>query len=196
MIRVVLQIEPPDFDAKVRQKGANFLTGKPNPTAKEFQTHAYWTEAIPDLMKAYKENCAYSGLRLWTRSQEATVDHYLSKVKHPPKAYEWSNFRLCSRRINGWKSEHLVIDPFAIEDGWFYLDFNDLYVKVNDNLDLLLKAKLENDIKILRLNDNSFVDYRSEWYVRYRDGEATFQLLERDAYFVAYELRRQGLVVL
>jgi len=195
MIPVVPQLEPTDFEARVGRKGADYLKIVPNPNSKQFANHAYWTEVLPDLMQLYNENCAYSGLRLTKKAKEASVDHYLSKVENPNEAYKWNNFRLCNCRINGWKGINQVVDPFTIQPDWFYLDFNDLEVKVQPHIDLITKAKLEIDIEILRLNDRSFVDYRAEWYIRYNSGEATFTIVEKDAYFVAFELKRQGMIV-
>ena len=193
MIPVKFQLEPEDFHEKVRMKGRAFLQNSTPPI--NFQNHEQWTLAIPDMMRLYNENCAYSGLRLWAKSQEATVDHFLPKAKNPGLAYEWSNFRLCNRRINGWKGEKNVVDPFEIQSDWFYLDFDSLKVKVQDHIESNLKIELEKSIAILRLNDRSFVEYRSSWYMRYLDASATLELLQKDACFVAYELERQKILL-
>lgn len=193
MIRISPQPEPTNFDTTVRQRGIRFLSHTPKPTYKDFLAHSYWTAALPDLMSQYQENCAYSGLRLWTKAQEATVDHYLPKVKNPEEAYEWTNFRLCNRSINGWKREHKVVDPLKIGTDWFYLDFNDFEVKVQPHINYKLRMSLERHINILGLNKNQFVNYRSEWFQRIIEGEANMSILTKDAYFIAYEIRRQNI---
>ena len=196
MIPVMLQSEPDDFDAEIRVKGKAFLLRIPNPTTKEFIGHTYWTKALPDLMRLYRETCAYTGLRLWTKDQSATVDHYLPKADYPLVAYDWNNFRLCTRSVNGWKGRKIVVDPFKIQPDWFYLDFNDLEIKVQNHNDAPLRKQLEDDIKSLGLNNRSIVDYRFEWYINYCEQEATFRVLKRQAYIVAHELKRQGLLLL
>ena len=189
MMPVKFQPEPGDFEVRVRSVGANFLKKTLYPV--NFKNHEHWTLAIPDMMRLYNENCAYSGLRLWTKSQEATIDHFLPKAKNPHLAYEWSNFRLCNRRINGWKGEATVVDPFEIRPDWFCLDFDNMHVKIQDHVEINLKTELEKSIAILRLNDKDFVDYRWEWYAQYLNQNASIALLNKFASFVAYELKRQ-----
>ena len=55
------------------------------------------------------------------------VDHFYPKSVRPDMAYEWSNFRLASLKLNCRKREFQdVLDPFTIEPGWFCLSFPSL----------------------------------------------------------------------
>jgi len=58
VIPVRLQPEPDDFEAKVRQKGLDFLNKFPHP--KNWNNRDYWRHSLDDLYRVYGRTCAYS----------------------------------------------------------------------------------------------------------------------------------------
>ena len=54
-------------------------------------------------------------------ADDGTVDHYLSCANHRALAYEWTNYRFTSARMNSIKrtEDDRVLDPFEVGDDWF-----------------------------------------------------------------------------
>jgi hypothetical protein len=144
------------------------------------------------MRKAYRGICAYSGI--WVPTNP-TVDHYVPKSLRPDLAYEWSNYRLALDKINNYKSDYTeVTDPFAIEDGWFVLDFDTFFVLPSDGLESDMKRQVQNTIYILRLNrDDAFVNYRFDIIREYAQGGLSLSYLQTYYPFIAKELSRQNL---
>jgi len=124
------------------------------------------------------------------------VDHFIPKSEEPKLAYEWDNFRLACLKLNARKGKSLdVIDPFALPPDSFILDFPSLLIKPHPHLLEPLKARVIKTIDQLQLNqDDKCVEGRLEWLKPYCEEEHTFQHLQKKAPFIAYELKRQGLV--
>lgn len=189
MIRIQPIAEPHSFDVDVRQPGARFLRSTPNPL--NFRSHSYWSRIRNNLYNCYNKICAYSGCRIIT---DDTIDHFLPKIKYPEFAYEWSNYRLCSSRINQCKgNDENIVDPFYIEDGWFQLLFPSCLVISGSNLPQHLKARIDHTIEKLKLNSNQWLDYRCETALAYARKEMTFDRLKRTFPFLAAEICRQNL---
>lgn len=198
MIRIQPAPEPPTFDALIRVPGAAFLAKTPRPTSKQFRSHSYWTRSIPDLRSAYSSICAYCCHRIHADVGVDTVDHYWPKVPHPDRAYEWSNYRLVSSRLNNRKStKDDVLDPFEIENGWFVIDFPSLLVKPGQGLQADVRDKVLRSINRVKLNDASTCLKERFTYVNdfCELGRPFFDLvIRRDAPFLAAEILRQGLI--
>ncbi len=189
MIRTTLSPEPSRFGADVRAKGQAYLRTKPKPNAKQFGRHAYWKAALPWLKAAHGNICAFSCL--WIPGQ-CSVDHYEPKSVRPDLAYEWSNYRLATDRINSNKGESTrVLDPFQIQNEWFALDLANLYVGPGAGLDQATRTRVEETIAILRLNDEVWVEYRFEVLREFLDGTVAFDFLQRRYPFIAAEVARQ-----
>lgn len=195
MIPVQEQPEPTDFSAKVRIPGEAFLKRVPNPTNKQFKKERHWKECISDLLAAYKGVCAYSAHWIPPDVTRATVDHFLPKDVAPELAYEWSNFRLCSEKMNNYKDNSLdVMDPFKIDYGWFTLNFNTFLIEIAAGLADYLRDAIKATIDQMQLNDDyALVQERANLVQYYIDGDVSFDFLERRYPFIAYELQRQGL---
>jgi hypothetical protein len=190
LIPVVLQAEPPQFEAKVRAPGRSFLARVPAPTSKQFKGKDFWKLALPDLKTAYSSICAYSCV--WMPSN-CSVDHFQPKSVRPDLAYEWSNYRLAHDKINCNKGNSTaVLDPFFIQAGWFVLDFATLWVRPDNALQRNVKASVQKTIDVLRLNDEQWVQIRFELYKSYLDGELGIAFLQRNYPFIAAEVRRQN----
>ncbi len=195
MIHVQERPEPADFDTKVRIPGNTFLTSNPNPTNKQFKRHRDWSNALEDLYVAYGGICAYSASWIAPEQSQPTVDHYLSKDKAPYLAYEWSNYRLCSPKMNNYKDNHEdVIDPFYIKNGWFVIDFSTFLINSAHTIPDYLKNAIDDTITRLKLNDDdSLVQSRANIVRDYAKGDFTFDYLKRKYPFIGFELERQNL---
>lgn len=211
MIPVAAADEPSDFDARVRQPGLRAiaeLCGKPSPT-KRTAGHAlqkiadheaaipvdalpsYWVESLDDLMTRYHEICAYSCFRIHPATGARSVDHFVAKSRHWKRIYEWSNYRLCSSRLNARKSAvSTVLDPFRIKPGWFQLELVGFQVHPDRSLSKPQQAKIQRTIDRLGLDD--FRHDREEDAELYSSKDVPLRVLKKESPFVADELRRQG----
>lgn len=197
MIFVQEQPEPADFSTKVRIPGQAFLRRVPHPTNRQYkdQRQRHWKECLSDLYTAYNGICAYSAQWIPPYISKGTVDHYIPKHEAPELAYEWSNYRLCTERMNNNKDSCLdVMDPFKVQSGWFIINFATFLIEAEDSLQEYLKVAVEDTIIRLRLNDDdTLVQDRANLIQMYSDDDVSFEFLEKRYPFIAYELDRQGL---
>lgn len=195
MIPIPVQAEPLNFDQEVRRRGADFLKHCSSPTPRQWMSHAYWRAVEEDMHRAYSGICAYSCHYIPRDAGSRSIDHFRPKSLQPELAYEWSNYRLSSRLLNARKGDRTVVDPFTLVDGWFVLDFPSLLVKPGATLGAEDKRRVIETIELLGLNDESTCMHRRAGYMLdYCRGEISFNVLRRDAPFLARELERQGLV--
>ncbi len=195
MIPVNPQPEPPNFDADVRQPGCAFLATLPSPTGDEWRGRDYWRRVLKYARQVYGGICAYSAQWIPSVTGSDTIDHFLPKSQCPILAYEWSNYRYSSLKLNSRKGHHLILDPFRVQFGWFTLGFPSLLVKPDPGLPHNLQTEIRQAIGILKLNDDeACIESRQSWVLDFCRGEITFAFLQRKAPFIANELQRQGLV--
>lgn len=189
------QTQPPGFRQRVAIPGAAFLKQVPRPTSHEWRKRDYWRRVLPDLRCAYGGICAYSALWISSVTGAPNVDHFEPKSTRPDLAYKWQNFRYCCAKMNTNKGQRRILDPFAIQPDWFVLDFPSLLVRPNPSLPASRTERVESTIHVLKLNDDDkFVDERLGWVREFCRGEFGFGHLQAKAPFIAYELKRQGLV--
>jgi hypothetical protein len=193
MIFIQEQAEPPDFQLNVRVPGQAFLrtNRNQNPSSKEYKPHKYWNRV--DLHTAYGGICAYSAR--WI--SRGTVDHYIPKSIDSNLAYEWSNYRFCTEKMNQNKDNKLdVVDPFMIQTGWFVINFSTFFIDPEDTLPEYIKVAVSDTISRLKLNDdNVLIQDRANTVALYSRGDISFDFLLRRYPFIAHELERQGLKV-
>jgi len=195
MIRVEREPEPADFEEAVRKKGAAFLKRCPAPTSKQFRGHAYWTAILKQLHTAYRGVCAYSCHWIPLDTGFKTVEHFNAKTQRPELAYEWSNYRLVCGALNGRKGAFAdVLDPFAVQNGWFVIDFPSLLLRPAPGLAAARRLRIERTIARLRLNNETCVQARTKWVQDYAAGHFDDDFLQRHAPFISMELARQGLI--
>ncbi|MCL2779087.1 MAG: hypothetical protein FWD73_13890 [Polyangiaceae bacterium] len=214
MIPVTLANEPPDFDAKVRQRGLSVideLVGRPprvkRPGRKREKLVSqeqdipagvfppYWREALPDMLVAYERRCAYLAMYIHPATGNPTIDHVLPKSYAWDKVYEWSNYRLCAGIINTKKGELLtLVDPCAIGPGWFTLNLRTFYVERGEAAPEAERDRVDATLPVV--NQRECVTLRTEYVLSYQDGPGKggidLRRLESHAPFIASELRRQG----
>jgi len=198
LIPVTPAAEPADFNRKVRVPGSKFLMKTPNPTGRQWNGRDYWRKALGDMFFAYNEICAYCAS--WTKRagttetfQDTSIDHFVPKSAVPAQAYEWSNFRLCRKRLNMRKDSHRdVLDPFTLAPGWFNLDFRTFLLLPNPVLSIFDRERVEKTIDRLQLNsDNDYVNERIGAIREYCLGQATIDQLINSYPFIAAEMRAQ-----
>lgn len=197
MIRVIEQVEPADFSVKVRQPGERFLRRKAGLQIKSRDWENHWKHCLGDLRAAYHGICAYTAsfVPADVATSIGSVDHFLPKKEYRSLAYEWSNYRFCTPRVNSHKDNSTrVMDPFFIRNGWFVLDFDTYLIRPADGLPPILADAVQNSIDDLKLNDDDvLVQARADQVQEYIEGHFSFDFLERRYPFIAGELGRQGL---
>jgi hypothetical protein len=196
MIRIEPQPEPDVFDNLVREPGNAFVLTTPNPTSKQFEKHPYWREVLPQIRTLYSNICAYSCFYVPAATGSNTIEHFKPKSHFPDLAYEWSNYRFVSQKLNGKKGVHQdVIDPFLVEHDSFVIEFPSLLVKPNDRLDSPKQEAVLASITRLRLNDEgTCLEQRTTYTRNYCLGRMKWRLLKSDAPFLAREVARQGFI--
>ena len=195
MIRIDPKGEPDYFDEKIRQRGQRFLARNPSPTQQQWKKHSYWRECSRDLHDRYGGICAYSCHWIAFDTGWRQVEHFKPKDRYPNLGYEWSNFRLVCGLLNGRKGLREIMDPFEVEDGWFTINFPSLLVKASRELSVELQARVEKTRDILGLNDEATcLKSRARYIEDFCRNRIPFEVLIRDAPFLAKELQRQDLV--
>lgn len=195
MIRVLPQPEPSYFEDRIRQRGRRFLSTTPSPTERQWRDHSYWKECSRDLHERYGGICAYSCHWIAFDTGWRQVEHFKPKKEFPFLGYEWSNYRLVCGVLNGRKGTKDILDPFEIEDGWFILSFPSLLVRASPDLEDELRERVEKTRDILGLNDEATcLRNRARYLEDYCHNRLPFDVLLRDAPFLAKELQRQNLV--
>ncbi len=212
MIPVRPAAEPVEFDAVVRQPGLDALrelTGQPrlHPRSGPKRRRIYarvedipsdelperWTDALNWLVTAYSHTCAYAALRIPAMTGQPTVEHFEPKSKRPDLAYEWNNYRLVCQLLNARKCDFCdVLDPFAIEDGWFALDLVSGACIVGPDAHGDTRARVKDTIDRLGLDGAAYKSAITERLDEWREELSTFEHVRKWAPFLARELVRQG----
>ena len=191
MIPVARAEEPETFDARVRQPGRIALA-KSVVTGRDADLRPLWQRAIPDLMAAYDQVCAYSCFRIHPTTGAGSVDHYIPKSASKALAYEWCNYRLACARMNARKHEATdVLDPFEVQHGWFALELVGFQVVVGAGIATDVAAQVTRSIERLHLNADVCCETREEYATSYWSEAIDWNYLQRNAPFVALELERQ-----
>jgi len=193
MIHVDLKPEPDDFDVNVRKPGNIFLKYNHSPKSKDWSRHAYWSRCSNQLYTAYNGICAYTGEWFSNSSTTPSVDHFYPKSEHMELAYEWNNYRLTTQRINSYKGNKIVLDPFVIKNGDLTIDFPSCLVKPSVTMTPAEKSKALSTIEILHLNDEEMVNNRLAIVLDYASGNINRLFLEKRYPFIESELKRQDL---
>jgi uncharacterized protein (TIGR02646 family) len=196
MIHVSQRLEPTCFDVKVRQRGLEFFRREsidisaPLPSSIKLPT--YWRSCLDELYEAYDGICAYSAIYIERTAGGVTVDHYEPKSKRLDLAYEWDNYRLSSSIVNSRKRDYNdVLDPFLVQDDWFYLVLETGHIYPNPTLGCKDKNKIKSTIKRLKLDDGEMRRMRCKWWEEYIEDHIDDDYLRRKAPFIYKEAYRQ-----
>lgn len=200
MIPLTLADEPSWFDAGVRQKGQAHLKRVEEQRHEPLQSkhfQAFWADYTEQIHEIYNGICAYTGLYIdleaKTEDQKVSIDHFKPKVKHKEWAYEWSNYRLCLKKINEKKGDsEAIIDPISIPRNFLYLNLDDGSVELRKfpgHEDWVEACQMT--IDTLGLNDKRLKRKRSQLIKAYRINGDKDELMFR-APFLYHELKYQG----
>lgn len=132
---------------------------------------------------------------MWTADGE--VDHFLScsnprRPENRALAYEWSNLRFASPRMNRRKGtlDEAVLDPYEVQHGWFEVALPDLQLRVSEHCPPGIREKAQ--FTILRLglrNDSRIIRLRQHWLHEY-ELVGDIGILDRHAPLLADAVRR------
>jgi hypothetical protein len=97
--------------------------------------------------------------------------------------------------VNSSKGNQIhILDPFDIENDWFYIDIPTCLLRPNPDLGKDLRARIKGTINSLRLNqDDNYVQERCNILIEYACGDISKNFLQRRYPFLAKEIDRQGL---
>lgn len=192
MIPVAPAPEPADFDVLVRQPGLEALDEFRAGTIRELPSH--WGRCAAQMLQAYQRICAYSCLYIHDITGGPSVEHFAPKSKSPDQAYEWANYRLVCAMMNSRKREFEdVLDPFAIEPGFFAL--NPVALKVVPGPKAgPMRPEVERTIRRLRLDQADYAQALRAYLEPYRSGDISYRHLSERAPFLAAELSRLGML--
>lgn len=207
MIPVAPRRAPKGFNAKVLRPGLAWLKKHKIPLHQKLAPGTtlkpLWRRSLRSLHRRYGGVCAYLCVWIEPVTGGATVDHFVAKSKRAGDAYRWSNFRLACSTMNARKRDYDdVLDPFALAPDTFQLDLVTGKISPGSALQGAQLAAARDTIERLglddRLNRKNRVR-RFEDYLQLRS-EATpgacahEEILRRDAPFLWYEAKRQGLL--
>ena len=123
-----------------------------------------------------------------------TVDHFVSCEEDRTRSYDWANYRYAAGWINSSKQalrSHELVDPFAVESGWFELLLPSLQLVITDRVPAAWRERAERMLVRLHLgHDERVVRQRREWYRMYQEGELTLDGLARKAPLIAAAVRK------
>lgn len=205
MLRVEVVDEPPTFDRDVRQKGLSWMKDQGIDLNGELpegvKLRPFWRACVDELREVFDRRCCYSG-HYMRKSEVVPVEHAVPKSLRPDLAYEWSNYRYASQRINGRKGTKIVLDPacFPADREVYHLDFVTGAIFPNPALmaDLpTLYRMAEKTVEDLELDDGLYRDERMEvWnmYLSSSRGGPEREQLKKTNNFVWQEAIRQGLI--
>lgn len=199
MIRIQLPPAPAHYEAQVRIPGHAFLAANPHPTRDAWNPHRYWSRIHGYLYAQLRGICVYCASYTPRRPSaksvdHTTIDHYVPKSRGDHRqAYEWTNFRLCRARLNHRKADlGDVLDPCAIQNRWFQLNFTTFALLPDPALPADLQQQVRNTIARLGLNDDdAYVNERARAVYGYADNKLPFAELSRRYPFIAAEMIAQ-----
>jgi hypothetical protein len=179
------------FEAKVRIPGERWLAE--NTPGEKKRLPGYWLEVRDELADAFHERCAYTAMWL---SHPGQVDHFVSVDEDRSKAYDWNNLRYCAGWLNSCKQglrSTQIIDPLAVEDGWFEITLPDLQLRVTEQCPEHLRARAELMLDRLKLrNGAQVIRFRRQFYAQYKpEDPSTLARLDAWAPLIARAIRKQ-----
>lgn len=183
MIPVAPAPEPDDFDELVRRPGTTWLKRH-----RRGRLQPYWTACLDELWLRYGGICAFLATHFERVTGAGSVDHFVAKSSKRSLAYEWGNYRLACRDVNGRKGAFDdVLDPFAIAPQTFLLVLITGKIYVNPALTVAQQKRAQATIDRLELDRPLLREMRQRHYEELSAGKR----LPRYSPFVWAEMQRQ-----
>lgn len=179
--------EPPHFKTNCRDPGAAWLAANPK---KDCHKATYlWSPFRPALRSGFSQRCGYLAIKL---PVGGVVDHYVSCKEDRSRAFEWANYRYASETVNSRKQaldqrKIRVLDPFAVEKGWFQVLLPSFELVLTDAVDAGSQQLARDTLKDLGLGtgheaiEARWSVYESHW----NNGAINMDGLRRDAPLIA-----------
>lgn len=180
MIRFAPIPEPEGFDVEVRQRGREWLAGN----STNARPRPLWSPYLPHLAAGFRHLCGYSAMHL----EDGTVDHYQSCATHRALAYEWTNYRFTSARMNSIKgtADDRVLDPFEVGDDWFDILLPSLQMVPTARVPAEHRERVAFTLRRLGLRDGEgILRRRRAWYEQFLAGALSLDGLRQHAPLVA-----------
>ncbi|MEZ4409447.1 MAG: hypothetical protein R3A52_23700 [Polyangiales bacterium] len=178
--------EPPEFGARVRERGAQWLREHPTERLRD-----YWREFTPELRRGFRCLCAYSAM--WIQSGD--VDHFAPTASNRALAYEWSNYRYADGSINSRKQGLAVekmLDPFEVRDEWFEVLLPSLQLVVTEACPPTLRGRAQTMLDRLGIGHAEWIiEVRQGWYDEWVNERLTLEGLDRRAPLLARANRKR-----
>jgi hypothetical protein len=200
---LTLDNQPGLFELNCREPGNTWLAEATNADKDPHEKSEWWSQFKPDLEAHFSGRCGWLATSL---VGEGIVEHYLScgprkdenqnSVPSPHRhlAFEWTNYRYASGRVNSRKGNHddAILDPCKVEEGWFEITLHGFQLLMTDAIPDEHRAKAVFTLSELKLRDGHDARRaRWNWYERYWNGGTPYlDLLERDAPLVAAAVRK------
>lgn len=199
MIKVNAAVEPQDFNLKVRMPGLAFLALHGVPPKQKLPPRTklppHWRKCLAELHSSYDGICAYAGIYLERCTGGVTADHFVAKIGSLAKSYDWDNYRLACSTLNSRKNKFpLALDPFDVNSGEFHLELVTGKIFPNPNLQPKRWDKVDETIRLLKLDDGSFREMRARRFSEYCGQHIDAVFLKKYSPFIWSEADRQGLL--
>jgi len=155
----------------------------------------YWTRCLPDLQRAFDDECGYACVRVDRITGAPTVDHWMAKALYPDGAYEWGNLRFASLTMNRRRERGgEICDPYAVNDGSFVVNLVTFGIAAAPSLSSDVRDRVERTIRVLELDLEPMRKRREAAWKLFEDDRTPrgWALLVRDCPLVAREYLRQG----
>lgn len=195
MIPVSPMPEPANFDETVRSPGRQYL--KKYGIRKQGDTAGrrilwsadkadYWRRCSAELIQEYRSICCYVAMKInrdpGEHDRHTSVEHFVPKSKEPWLAYEWTNYRLASRKANRDRGDRNVLDPFAVEADDFLLMLATGVIYPNPALSESRQKVVMETIENLKLNDPYWQELRLKYYSYYLANLQNFDQAEMETF--------------
>lgn len=157
MIRVARHLPPAHFKREVREPGLRWLEENPHNRNKN-RPRDFWKHCRDDLERQFESRCGYAAT--WIPSGQ--TDHFVSwsrckRCNEHHRAYEWENFRWIAPELNSLKSDHELLDPFEVQDGWFEIQLPSLRLRMTDAIPAEHREKAALTVRVLKLESGRLV---------------------------------------
>lgn len=179
--------EPENFDANCRRAGRAWLAA--NPTKDCHAASHLWSPFRRALRTGFSKRCGYLAIKLHVGG---VVEHFVSCNEDRAMAFEWVNYRYASETMNSKKQaldrlKIRVLDPFAVQAGWFRVILPSFELVLTDAVDAELRQLAQDTIEKLGLDkgheaiEGRWSVYESHW----NDGDIDLVGLRKDAPLIA-----------